>query len=77
MDMAGSWQDALALVRQVADLFPPNVIELIDTLDALEQVDDLLESYSDGVDKIEDKPFTSMEARENREPPFWISQLYQ
>ena len=75
--MAGSWQDALALVRQVADLFPPNVIELIDTLDALEQVDDLLESYSDGVHKIEDKPFTSMETRENREPPFRISQLYQ
>lgn len=61
----------------MADLFPPNVIELIDTLGASERVDDFLESHSDGVDKIEDKLFAGMEARENREPPFWISQLYQ
>ena len=36
VDVAGSWRNALALVRQVADLFPPNVIELIDTLGASE-----------------------------------------
>ena len=77
VDVAGSWRNALALVRQVADLFPPDVIELTDTLGASERVDDLLESHSDGVDKIEDKLFASMEARENREPPFWTSLLYQ
>lgn len=77
VDMASLWRDELALVRQVADLFPPNVIELIDTLGASERVDNLLESHSDGVDKIEDKFFASTEARENREPLFWISQLCQ
>jgi hypothetical protein len=70
VDMVGLWRDELALVRHVADLFPPNVIQLIDTLGASEQVDNLLESYSDGVDKIEDKFFANMEARENREPRF-------
>ena len=58
------------MVRQVADLFPPNVIELIDALGASKRVDNLLESHGDGVDKIEDKFFASMEARENREPVF-------
>lgn len=70
VDMVGLWRDELALVRHVADLFPPNVIQLIDALGASERVDNLLESHSDGVDKIEDKFFASMEARKNRKPRF-------